>query len=661
MKRWLLWLMISAGLQAASQDPPPVFQQQLEDLTEAQEGETEDDSDLQALDHYRRHPVDLNAVQAADLESFPFLNATLINSFIRYRELFGSFTSIYELQAVPGWGFGAAARLAPYAHAGTDASFEARRALKGEQQFVLRLSGQLEKAAGYGTGEYPGSPLKIFFRYRYQFRNRLQWGLTAEKDAGESFFSGGQGRGFDFYSAHVFYRGGGILRSLVLGDFIVNMGQGLVHWQGLAMGRGGDPAGIKRQSPVLQPYTSAGEYNFLRGAGAHFGWRRWTATLFFSMRKLDAGLSGDEISSFLSSGYHRTVAELSTRANVQVITTGGNVGFSRGAWRWKLNFAGYRFSLPLKKKEDPYQLYAPGGREWLNASIDHSFTRNNLHLFGEWAVDKRKNIAVLQGALLSLHRDADLAILFRRLPPGYQTIYGNSLNINTLPSNETGLYLGFDFRMSQAVRLLTYADLHRFPWLKFRVDAPSLGQELGVQLIYSPARATQLLVRLRYREREMNGGAAVSRPLTVNRQTNLRVSLSQSLHRAWTVRSRIELTAVDNGEDQQGFLFYTDLLFKPLDKAYSLTFRFSAFETGGYDSRLYAFENQVLYNYSIPALYGRGTRYYLLGDLDLGRKLKLWARVARTHFSEGGPEAGGRDAVDSPYRTEWTVQVRRIF
>ena len=654
-------MMLVTGLKAAPQDIPPILQQQLEDMTEAQEGETEDDSDLQALDHYRRHPVDLNTVQAADLEPFPFLNATLINSFIRYRELFGSFTGIYELQAVPGWGFGAAARLAPYARAGTDANLAPLRPLKGEHQFVMRLSGQLEKAAGYGTGEYPGSPLKIFFRYRYQFRNRLQWGLTAEKDAGETFFSGGQGRGFDFYSAHIFYRGSGILRSLVLGDYIVNLGQGLVHWQGLAMGRGGDPAGIKRQSPVLRPYTSAGEFNFLRGAGAHFGWRRWTATLFFSMRKQDANLSDREISSFLSSGYHRTVAERSTRANVGVVTAGGNIGFSRGSWRWKLNFAGYRFSLPLKRKEDPYQLYAPYGRQWMNASIDHSFTRNNLHLFGEWAVDKRKNLAVLQGALLSLHRDADLAILFRRLPPGYQSVYGNAFNLNTLPSNETGLYLGFDFRLSQAVRILPYADLHRFPWLKFRVDAPSSGQELGVQLVYSPSRVTQLLVRLRYREREMNGGAAVSRPLALHRQTNLRVSFSQSLHRSWRVRSRIELTAVNNGEDQEGFLFYADLLFKPLQKPYSLIFRFTAFETGGYESRVYAFENQVLYSYSIPALYGRGTRYYVVGDLDLGRNLKLWGRVARTHYAEGGPEAGGRDGTDSRNRTEWTVQVRRIF
>ena len=141
MKRWLLLMMLVTGLKAAPQDIPPILQQQLEDMTEAQEGETEDDSDLQALDHYRRHPVDLNTVQAADLEPFPFLNATLINSFIRYRELFGSFTGIYELQAVPGWGFGAAARLAPYARAGTDANLAALRPLKGEQQFLMGLSG----------------------------------------------------------------------------------------------------------------------------------------------------------------------------------------------------------------------------------------------------------------------------------------------------------------------------------------------------------------------------------------------------------------------------------------------------------------------------------------------------------------------------------------
>jgi hypothetical protein len=54
---------------------------------------------------------------------------------------------------------------------------------------------------------------------------------------------------------------------LALGDYTVNLGQGLIQWQGLAFGKSAEVTSIKRQSAVLQPYRSAGEFYFYRGAG----------------------------------------------------------------------------------------------------------------------------------------------------------------------------------------------------------------------------------------------------------------------------------------------------------------------------------------------------------------------------------------------------------
>ncbi len=62
----------------------------------------------------------------------------------------------------------------------------------------------------------------------------------------------------------------GNIKALALGDFTVNMGQGLIQWQSLAFKKSVDVMGVKRQSTVLRPYNSAGEYNFNRGAGITF-------------------------------------------------------------------------------------------------------------------------------------------------------------------------------------------------------------------------------------------------------------------------------------------------------------------------------------------------------------------------------------------------------
>ena len=51
---------------------------------------------------------------------------------------------------------------------------------------------------------------------------------------------------------------------------------------------------------------------------------------------------------------------------------------------------------------------------------------------------------------------------------------------------------------------------------------------------------------------------------------------------------------------ENGFLIYTDVLYKPMFKAFSGNIRLQYFETDGYNSPLYAFESDVLYGYSIP-------------------------------------------------------------
>ena len=82
-------------------------------------------------------------------------------------------------------------------------------------------------------------PMRSMFRYNYRFGPLMQWGLTMEKDPGEFIWNAWRG-GPDFLSGHVAVRDLGILRSMVLGDYQVSMGQGLIHWPGISFGMGSD-------------------------------------------------------------------------------------------------------------------------------------------------------------------------------------------------------------------------------------------------------------------------------------------------------------------------------------------------------------------------------------------------------------------------------------
>ena len=117
----------------------------------------------------------------------------------------------------------------------------------------------IEKSKGFEKPVKPGcihimkeSAQKIFIRYTYNYKQLLAYGFTGEKDAGEPFFRNAQRYGFDFYSFHFFLQQSGIIRALAIGDFTVNMGQGLIQWQTTAFTKTSQALSIKREAPCLK-------------------------------------------------------------------------------------------------------------------------------------------------------------------------------------------------------------------------------------------------------------------------------------------------------------------------------------------------------------------------------------------------------------------------
>jgi hypothetical protein len=252
-------------------------EQQLEAITEnSEDNETEDDSFIQSMRQYLKHPINLSTANLATLQELSIFSAIQIQQLISYRNRLGSFISIYELQAIPSFDLRLIEKIRPYVTVSVLENSRAqvgKRMSAGNHSLLTRVTQVIEKSKGYlidprsGRSFYPGANQKYFFRYQYQFKNLLQYGIVGEKDAGENLFKGAQKSGFDFYSAHFFLRNIGFIRSLAIGDFTVNLGQGLTQWQSLAFKKSSEVINTKRQLAVLRPYHSAGEIIFHRGVG----------------------------------------------------------------------------------------------------------------------------------------------------------------------------------------------------------------------------------------------------------------------------------------------------------------------------------------------------------------------------------------------------------
>ncbi|MEO6231344.1 MAG: helix-hairpin-helix domain-containing protein [Ferruginibacter sp.] len=667
------------------ENPPAtnIGEQQLEAITENNEDvETEDDSFLQAMRQFLKNPININSNDITTLKELNVLTPIQLQNIISYRNLFGNFISIYELQAVPDLDLTTIERIRPYITATSPQNVVTsigERLRGGTKSLLLRGTQILEEQKGFKldpattNNYYPGSRQRIYMRYKYQFKNLLQYGFVGEKDAGEQFFKGAQKNGFDFYSAHLFARNIGIIKSLAIGDFTVNLGQGLTQWQSLAFKKSADVTNIKRQLATLRPYNSAGEINFHRGIGITVVKNNVEATLFASYKKIDANfvagdtLSSNEdfISSLQTSGLHRTNSETVDKGVQQQLAVGGNLQYNYRNIHLGINGVQYHFKLPLTKAADPYNVFALSGKSFGNSSIDYSYTYRNLHFFGEAAVTNNFDKAFVNGLIVSVDPKVDMSMLYRNISQKYQSLYTNAFTESTYPNNEKGLYTGVSIRPNTMWRIDAYADFYRFPWLKYLVDAPSTGVDYLVQVSYKPNKQLDMYMRFKTetKAKNYNPDNITYSPVVAQSKQNIRSHISYKLSRTLTMRNRVELVWFDKkgGGAQEGFLTYVDMVVKPMMKRYSGSVRLQYFETGGYDSRLYAYENDVLYSFSIPVFYDKGYRYYVNFNYDVTRKLTVWLRLAQTIYDGKDKIGTGLDEINGNKRTEVKVQAMYYF
>lgn len=655
---------------------PENTKQELESATEKNaDVETEDDSYLQQLQQFIKNPVNLNTANEDELKQLQILSPLQIQNIIAYRKLLGSFIDIYELQAVPTLDIYTIQKMRLFVTVSLSVNAVhsiGERFRDGSNSVLVRVKQTLEKSKGYllnpatTTNFYPGSPQNIFIRYKYNYKNLLQCGVLGEKDAGEQFFKDTQQQGFDFYSAHFFARSIGIIKALALGDFTVNLGQGLIQWQNLAFKKGADVINIERQSPVLVPYNSSGEVYFHRGVGITIEKNSLQATVFASYRKLDANFNNDTvsnedfISSLETSGYHRTKNETDDKGVLHQTTFGGNFSFNKNYFHIGFNDIQYQFNLPLIKRNDLYNLFALSGKNFGNNSIDYSYTFKNFHVFGEAATTNNFDKAFINGLLISMDANVDMSFLYRNISRSYQSLYTNAFTENASPNNEKGFYSGISIHPNNAWHIDAYSDFYSFPWLKYRVDAPSTGTDYFIQFTYNPNKLLSIYSSYHNETKAINyntGNLALS-PVALKPLQNWKIEINYKIDPLITFRNRIEMVWFDKGQTDEadGFLSFVDLLYKPIRKKYSGNMRLQYFETDNYNSRVYAYEDDVLYSYSIPVFYGKGFRYYFNFKYDVSKKMSLWFRWAQTIYKDQTTIGTGLDEISGNKKTEVSLQ-----
>ncbi len=664
----------------------------IEDFVSNQEEESDFDWNamFEILEYYYDKPLNLNKATEEDLFELNLLTSSQINDLINYRATAGDLLAIYELQAIPSFDLATIQRILPFVKikAGLD-DYNVpiwEMMYKGKNTVYLRWDRTLEKKKGYiedenGETKYLGDANRYYIRYRHQYENRLSYGFTLEKDAGEELFKGSNKGfpGFDFATAHFFLKDiNKTFKGIAVGDFAVNMGQGLIMFDGFGSGKGSFVNNIRKSGNPLRSYTSVGEVLFKRGAGLHVGiGKNFEVMAFGSYRGRDANISVTnedeedldilEISSIQTSGLHRTLNEIEDKNAIQHLSTGGTLKYRGKRWHIAANGLLDKLDVPLLRNTQLYNQYSFNGDRLINGSIDYSFILKNFNFFGEVAMSDNGGKAAFNGVIIGLDKKAIMSVAHRYYEKEYQALFSNSFAETSNTNNESGLYLGLELFLNKNWSINSYFDTWRHPWLRSGVDAPSQGSEYFTRVTYKIKRKLQLYGQFRHENKEKNARDNETKTdyLVDTKRTNIRLHFEYNLSKAFTLRSRSEMVIYDDGLNNTptnyGYLLLQDLIYKPMGFPLSFTSRFAIFDTDNYDSRLYAYENDILLSFSIPAYYNRGTRFYLNLRYRGIKNTTLEFRFAQTYYSNLDTFGSGNELIDKPHRSDIRFQIKYQF
>ncbi|HXA03092.1 MAG TPA: helix-hairpin-helix domain-containing protein [Cytophagaceae bacterium] len=667
--------------QASYAQSPPVpdidLDNFIQELFQLQDKDVNYEDIYESLLQFYTNPLDLNSAEREDLQALYILNDVQINQLFKYREQTGNLISLYELQVIPGFDMVTINKLLPFVEIKQNTeNFQKlwTRMWKDHNSYLLvRTSRVLQSKAG-DQGAYAGSPDNLYMRFRNSHSKDYSIGFTLEQDAGEKILWSPSTHRYitDFYSFHCTLFNKGKFKAVSLGDYQVQFGQGLILSSGFSIGKGAETILTTRRSNAgIRPFTSAMETGFFRGAAATYRIKDFELSAFYSNKDIDGKINTDTlnnynefVSSLQSTGYHRTASEIAAKHQINEQNVGGNISFNKPAKNLHLgaSMIETHYSKALIRSPSVYNQFAFRGKDNLNVSADYNLLWQNFNFFGEAALSGNGGKALVSGLMASLSSRTEISMVYRNYERDFQSSYGNAFGENTTNNNEKGIYWGVKIKPFRQWTLSAYYDRFIFPWLKYQTYAPSKGYEYLARLNYQPSKHIAMYIQIRSERKEKNQSGNTTNidflmPYTRN---NYMINLDYKTTEKMVLRTRVQASSYRQSKaTTYGYYIMEEVSFD--FSVFKISGRYAIFDTDDYDNRQYAYERDVLYVFSIPALSGRGTRFYLLSQMRINRSTDIWFRYARTKYSDRQVIASGPEQINGNAKSELKFEIRYRF
>jgi len=617
-----------------------------------------------------QNPINLNVAEKEDLERLFFLTDYQIENFLFYRYQNGALYSVFELQAVERLDSTTIQYMLPFV---VVEPLDKKRKMRLYGQVLTRLQSTIETPMGYKAkndttpSAYLGSKEKWLSRGRLHIGHKAEVGFTLEKDQGErafpSYFPAA-----DFTSGFIqFNQPIKVINKWIIGDYRLSFGQGLGVWTDMAFSKSTETAQLRRRPKGINSYTSVNESSFLRGSAIKFKWERWSFVPFVSYKKRDASLLSDslkeeQISSLQETGYHRTLGEMGNRHAVNELIYGVQSDYRHHLFHIDGGYVNWQVDESLEAKLHLKDKYRFKGDKQESMWLSHSIFLNRLTVFGEVVVQNYKEWGLFQGLTYNAGNDVVASLAYRKYSRAYTSILSNPFSESSTRGGESGVFASISFKPARQLNIKAFADLFSYDWLRYNVYRPSVGFEWFAQADYRLNYQNRFYLRYKSSQKEINAGEALTN-YRVNsyHKDNIRLFYTHQPNEKWRLQTQLEHAFYKEEQERSiGWFAYQDVKFK-YKRIFEIALRYAIFDIEDYNSRIYSYEPDVLYAFTVPSYMNKGTRVIMNFNIRPVNNLRIWFRLAQTNYQNLNEIGTGNQLIEGNTLTEYKVQMQYRF
>lgn len=635
--------------------------------------EDADDSQInEVVEDLIQNPVEVNQAGIEDLLRIPFIDQNLATEIINYRKKYGYYFTLGELNSVKGMTPELFQKIKTFLYIDRNKFLDIEQPIPDEiktttltpKKYNLQLRQRyfqnLERRSGFETGKYYNSPFKFYNRITADYSRKYYLSVLSEKDPGEKKLN-------DFYSASFFMKDFYNLKQFVIGDYVLEFGQGLAMWRQIGFSKGSDAVyPIKKKESGIVQYKSTDENQFFRGVAFNTSLWRMNIYLFYSNKTFDARI--DTINNLITStptdGYHRNESELNKKNSGREKLLGSRISYQSENYKIGLTYYQSDFNYPIAQNTY-FKTYS---QMYNYLSTDFNLYIESLNFFGEFSKDKFDRVASIVGLQFSVARGTNIVTAFRNYPAKYLNIHGYGFGErNGATNNETGFYLGVN-HSTKFGKFNLYFDQFKFNYPLTYDYTLTSGKEFLLNYESPSISQTKYLLKYKNEIKEINTKSTDEygreKSITnLRQQQNLRFEIQKFFGAVNRVAFRVEYISVfykytKNYED--GLLSFVDISTK-LSNKLSLKSRFIFYQTDSYDSRIYVLESDVPGVFASSGFYGRGTRWYILLRYQVLNFMDLSAKYSELYRDDVKKIGTGNDEINSNLLRSLTFQMEIKF